>query len=196
MKNKKTIAAIVIPGVLWGFSEIYIGDLFYRFHIPMRAAFLTSIGMTILIVARLLSDRFGSSTGTAVLAGVIRCLIPKAYICHLVAIAFEGFVFDVTWTAIKAGRERSMRKIWLTSVTASYLGSLAFVLLSTYFFKFGKWVNGGLLGGVGWVLKTGGVAAIVLCGLVPVAKSVANRIGVIVGPEILKDTVINRSKAD
>ena len=190
MKDKKIIASVVIAGVTWGFSEIYLGDLFYRFHIPMRAAFLTALGMTILVVARLLCDRFGTSTGAAVLAGVIRCLVPKAYICHLVAIAIEGFVFDLTWTAIKAGEQRSIKKMWLSPSLASYLGSFCFALLSIYFFRFGRWVSGGFSGGAFWSIKTGSLASILLLGLVPVARLIAARIALIARHEKIEDKAI------
>ncbi len=193
MKNKEIVAAVVVAGAIWGFSEIYVGDLFYRFHIPMRAAFLTALGMTILVVARLPCDHFGTSTGAAVLAGVIRCLVPKAYICHLVAITLIGFVFDLTWTAIKAGEQRSLKKIWLSSAIASCLGSFGFVLLSIYFFKFGKWVSGGLSGGVWWTLRTGGLSAVLLFGLVPVARLIGARIALIAKHEKIEDKAIRHS---
>jgi hypothetical protein len=193
MRNKKVIASVLIAGAIWGFSEIFVGDLFYRFHIPMRAAFLTAAGMTILVVARLLYDRFGTSTGAAVLAGVIRCLVPKAYICHLVAIAVEGFVFDLTWTAIKAGEQRSVKKMWLASSLASYLGSFCFAVLSIYLFRFGKWVSGGFSGGAFWSIKTGSLASILLLGLVSVARLIAARIGLIAKQERVEDKAISHS---
>lgn len=177
MKSKAIVATVFISGVLWALSEIYLGDLFYKFHIPMRAAVLTAVGMTILVIWRLLYDRLGVSTGSAILAGVIRCLVPRANICHFVAIALQGLVFDLTWTAVKAGQKRSLSRAWLAAISGSYLGSFGFVVLSIYFFKFGRWGAAGFWGGAEWAIKTGSMASLLLSGFVPIGRLVAIRLG-------------------
>lgn len=177
MKSKAIIATIFVSGVVWALSEIYLGDLFYRFHIPMRAAVLTAVGMTILVISRLLCDRLGVATGSAILAGVIRCLVPRANICHLVAIALQGFIFDLIWTAVKAGEKRSLSRAWLSAISGSYLGSFGFVVLSIYFFKFGRWVAAGFWGGTEWAIKTGSMASLLLSAFVPSGRLIALRVG-------------------
>ena len=56
MSKRIRILTFIAVGVLWGLSEIFLGDVFYRFHIPMRAATLTAIGITIMVAGRLISD--------------------------------------------------------------------------------------------------------------------------------------------
>ena len=54
MTRRIGILVIVAMGVLWGLSEVFVGDVFYRFQIPMRAAVLTGLGIALLVVGRLI----------------------------------------------------------------------------------------------------------------------------------------------
>jgi hypothetical protein len=169
MTRKAGILVFIIVGLLWGLSEIFLGDVFYRFHMPMRAASLTAVGMALLVVGRLAFDRPGTSLAASIIAGALRCLVPKLYICHFIAIALEGCVFDISWTALKAGETRSLRRAWLSAAIAAYVGFLSFGLAGAYAFKFGRWVAAGLGGTAAWALKSGTVSTVLLAGLVPLA---------------------------
>ncbi len=176
MKLKLRILIIATAGILWGLSEIFVGDVFYHYHIPMRGASLTALGIMILIIARLLYNRFGTSIAIGLIAGGLRCLVPKVYICHMVAIALEAFAFDVAWSALRAGKTRSARRIWLASLLGIYSGLFTFGLVSIYIFKFGKWVAGGISGSAVWTLQSGSFSALLLVGLVPLGMALAGRL--------------------
>lgn len=176
MSLRHRIVVIASAGILWGLSEIFIGDVFYHYHIPMRGGSLTALGITILIISRLLYDRFGTSTGIGLIAGGLRCLVPKVYICHMVAITLEAFAFDTAWAALRAGKRKSIRRIWLTSLIGIYSGLFAFGLLSIYVFKFGKWVAGGITGSAVWTLRSGSFSGLLLVGLTPLAMLIAERL--------------------
>jgi hypothetical protein len=176
MSKKVSIVAIVATGILWGLSEIFLGDVFYKFHIPMRAASLTAIGIALLIIGRLVSDRPGSSVAAALIAGALRCLVPKLYICHYVAIGLQGCAFDASWTALKAGEKHSLKRAWLSAAVAAYVGFLSFGFLGAYAFGFGRWVQAGAGGILTWSLRSGSFAAILLIGLVPVASLAARHV--------------------
>ena len=120
-------------------------------------------------IGRLAFDKPGTSLAAAIIAGAMRCLVPKLYICHFIAIAIEGCVFDVSWTALRAGGTRSIRHAWLSAAIAAYVGFLSFGLVGAYAFKFGRWVAAGLGGTAAWALKSGTVSTILLAGLVPLA---------------------------
>jgi hypothetical protein len=175
MSRKWTVAVLLATGIAWGLSEVFLGDVFYRFQIPMRAAALTAIGMAILVAGRLVSDKPGSSLAAALMAGAIRCLVPKLYICHFVAIALEGCVFDASWTAFKAGERYSLKKAWLSSAIGAYAGFLAFAFTGAYIFGFGRWVAAGPGGILEFSLKSGTFSAILLAGLVPLAALAARK---------------------
>jgi hypothetical protein len=169
MGRKRGVTMMVAAGLLWGLSEIFVGDVFYRFHIPMRASSLTALGLALLVLARRAYDRPGSSLAAALMAGGLRCLVPRLYFCHLVAIGLEGCAFDISWTALRAGQRDSLRRAWLSSALAAYTGFLAFGLVGAYAFGLGRWVQAGLGGIAAWTLRSGSLAAALLIGLVPVA---------------------------
>jgi hypothetical protein len=173
MTRKMRVITVIVAALLWGLSEILLGDVFYRFHIPMRAASLTGIGLMLLIAGRLVFDRPGSSIAVALTAGALRCLVPKLYLCHFIAIALEGCVFDISWTALKAGEGLSMRRAWLSAAIATYVGFFAFGMIGAYAFGFGRWVQAGLTGILSWTLRSGTFASILLIGLTPVAFHIA-----------------------
>jgi hypothetical protein len=176
MSRKASLLVILLTGLLWGLSEIFLGDVFYKFRMPFRSGTLTAVGLALLIVARMVLDRPGSSLAAGVLSGLIRCLVPKVYICHAVAIALEACAFDLTWTALRAGERQTVRRAWLAGAVAVYSGFFAFGLASLYLFRFGKWVAGGL-GGVGlYTLKTGSIALVVFMLLAPLALEVGRRL--------------------
>jgi hypothetical protein len=146
-----------------------LGDVFYKFHIPFRSGALTAIGIALLVFARRVFDKPGSSLGAGTIAGAIRCLVPKVYLCHLIAIALEGCAFDVTWTALRAGERQTLRRTWLAGAIAIYSGFLAFGTASIYLFKFQRWVAGGMAGVGAWSLKSGSFSVAVFIVLAPVA---------------------------
>jgi hypothetical protein len=176
MSKRIGVLVFVAVGLLWGLSEIFLGDVFYRFQIPMRAAVLTAIGMALLAVGRLVFDRPGTSLAASVIAGALRCLVPKLYICHMVAIALEGCVFDVSWSALKVGQTRSLRRAWLSAAIAAYVGFLSFGFVGAYGFHFGRWVAAGPGGIVAWALRSGTVSTVLLIGLVPLAVLAARKL--------------------
>jgi hypothetical protein len=169
MTRKIVLLVIVAVGVLWGLTEVFVGDVFYRFHMPMRAAVLTAVGIALLVVGRLVSDRPGSSMAAALIAGALRCLMPKLYICHFVAIALTGGAFDASWTALRAGERHSLARAWLSAALGAYAGFLTFGFAGAYVFGFGRWVAAGLGGILQWSLTSGTFSAILLAGLVPLA---------------------------
>lgn len=169
MSRKAGLLVILLTGLVWGLSEIFVGDVFYKFHVPFRSGSLTAIGMALLVVSRMVYDRPGSSLGAGVLAGLIRCLVPKVYLCHLVAIALEGCAFDATWTALRAGERQTLRRAWITGAVAVYTGFLAFGFASIYLFRFEKWVAGGVTGTLVWTLKAGSFGVGLFLVLAPLA---------------------------
>lgn len=175
MSTRRSILVIALAGVLWGLSEIFLGDVFYRFHLPMRGASLTAIGIAIMVGARILLNRTGSSLAVALVAGGLRCLVPRMYICHMIAIALEGCIFDVTWSALKADTKVNLGKAWIAGSVSAYTGFLAFGLVALHLFGFGRWVEGGLGGVLGWTLRSGSFSALLLAGLVPLVTLAVRR---------------------
>ena len=176
MSKRVGIIAVVAAGVVWGLSEVFIGDVFYRFHVPMRAASLTALGLAILAMARFIYDRPGTSVAAALLAGAIRCLVPKLFICHMVAIALEGAAFDLSWSAMRAGERHSLRRAWLSAVIGTFAGFFSFGLTGAYVFGFRRWVEAGVPGIATWSLRSGAFSSLLLLALVPLAALAARRL--------------------
>jgi hypothetical protein len=169
MSRKVGLLIILLTGLAWGLAEIFLGDVFYKFHMPFRSGSLTAVGMALLIISRMVYDRPGSSLGAGVVAGAIRCLVPKIYLCHLVAISLEGFTFDLLWSALRAGERQTLRRAWVAGTIAIYSGFLAFGAASIYLFKFQKWVAGGMTGVGAWTLKSGSFGVALFIVLAPIA---------------------------
>jgi hypothetical protein len=176
MSTRRGILVIIVAGTLWGLSEVFLGDIFYRFHMPMRGASLTAIGIAIMVAARILFNRTGSSLVVALIAGGFRCLVPRMYICHMIAVALEGCIFDVTWSTLKVGARANLRKAWVASIISAYTGFIAFGFVALCLFGFGRWVEGGPGSVLGWTLRSGSFSALLLAGLVPLAVLAARRI--------------------
>lgn len=176
MSRKTGIIVVIAAGAVWGLTEVFVGDVFYKFQIPMRAASLTAMGLAILVMARLVYDRPGSSVAAAVLAGALRCLVPKIYICHMIAIALEGAAFDLSWSAMRAGEKHSLRRAWLSAAAATFVGFFSFGLVGAYAFGFRRWLETGLIGIASWSLRSGALSSLLLLGLVPLAALAARKI--------------------
>ncbi|MGD9402265.1 MAG: hypothetical protein PVF95_08380 [bacterium] len=176
MSRKTGIIVVIAAGAVWGLTEVFVGDVFYRFHVPMRAASLTALGLAILVTARLIYDRPGTSLGAAVLAGALRCLVPKLYICHMIAIAIEGAAFDLSWSAMRAGERHSLRRAWLSAAIATFVGFFSFGLVGAHAFGFMRWVGAGLPGIASWSLRSGAFSSLLLLALVPLAALAARKI--------------------
>jgi hypothetical protein len=176
MSRRAGIIVVIVAGVVWGLTEVFVGDVFYRFHVPMRAASLTALGLAILVMARLVYDRPGSSLAAAILAGAIRCLVPKLFICHMVAIALEGAALDLSWSAMRAGEKHSLRRAWLSAAAGAFVGFFSFGLVGAYAFGFRRWVEAGLPGIATWSLRSGAVSSLLLLALVPAAALAARKI--------------------
>jgi thiamine transporter ThiT len=176
MSKRNGMVVIIAAGCLWGLSEIFLGDVFYMFRIPMRSASLTALGLAFLVAGRTLFDRPGTSIAAGLLAGTMRCLVPKLYICHFVAIAIEAFAFDASWTALRAGRTGSLKRVWLSAAIGAYASFLAFAFVGAYGFGFGRWVEAGLTGILSWTLRSGTVTSLLLLGLAPLGVYAARRI--------------------
>jgi hypothetical protein len=178
MSKKACLIVILVTGLVWGLCEIFVGDLFYKLNIPFRSSSMTALGLALLVASRTVLNRPGTSIAAALLAGAIRCLVPKVYICHFVAIAIEGCAFDLGWTLLKAGERQTLRRAWLAGAVSIYAGFFAFGLASIYIFKFGKWVAGGLAGTGMWTLRTGSFAVGLFIILAPLAlkagRAIAN----------------------
>jgi hypothetical protein len=176
MSRRTSMLVVIAAGGLWGLSEVFLGDVFYVFHIPMRAASLTAIGLALLVISRMLSDRPGSSIAAGLLAGAIRCLVPRLYICHFIAITIEAAAFDAGWTALRAGRRQSLPRAWLASAIGAYASFIAFGFLGAYGFGFERWVEAGVSGILSWSLRSGTVTSLLLLALAPLAVYAAVRI--------------------
>lgn len=176
MSRKTGIIVVIAAGAVWGLAEVFVGDVFYRFHVPMRAASLTALGLAILVMARLIYDRPGTSLAAAILAGALRCLVPKLYICHMIAIAIEGAAFDLSWSAMRAGERHSLGRAWLSAAIATFAGFYSFGLVGAHVFGFKRWVVAGHIGIASWSLRSGALSSLILLALVPLAAFAARKI--------------------
>jgi hypothetical protein len=188
MSRRTGVAVVILAGVVWGLVEVFAGDVFYKFHIPMRGASLTALGLAILVAGRMIYDRPGTSLATAAIAGAIRCLVPSLFICHMVAITLEGAALDLSWTAMRAGEKHSVKRAWLSATIGAFAGFFSFGLTGAYVFGFGRWVEAGLTGIAAWTLRSGAFSSLLLLGLVPLAALAVRGIAALIPSKTKEET--------
>jgi hypothetical protein len=93
----KYIAAIMVFGSLWGFSECIIGPQISNSVIPTGVIMTGFFAMILLTLSRLFFKTKGMQFGIGLVAGSLRYFNPfgGCHICASIAIVAEAFIFEL-----------------------------------------------------------------------------------------------------
>jgi hypothetical protein len=160
MKDRKSWALVLMFGSLWGFSEVFAGEILYAHKVPWASVWLTAFGLFVLGLARGLVNRPGSSAMIGALAALFKLVNAAPYWCHLLGIFFIGLVFDLGATVwIKRGQRRNLRAA-LTGVVSAYGGYALFAVTITTIARFEPWLRSGFPRVVQHIFVGGTLAAV------------------------------------
>jgi len=116
--NRRDMVYIAIFGTLWGLAEATLGALLHLLHVPLSGAILASIGMSIILIARRLNDRRGSTLLMALLAASVKMLsFSTVKLGPFVAILLEGMLLELVLSLMGTG---SMAFLVSALTTAAY----------------------------------------------------------------------------
>lgn len=109
MNRDQKIISVFALGILWGISEIVIGDLVQSFPLPIRGMFLTAISIFFIITTKKLAEFKGS----ILLLGLIVIILKAFYyqtILHtaLLAVLLLAFLAELIYIIIKDLKKASV----------------------------------------------------------------------------------------
>ena len=167
MNNMKIIAAVLVFGSLWGFSECIIGTWLRDANLPAGALMTGIFALGLMTLSRTTFKQPGMQMGMGLVAGALRVFNPfgGCFLCSAIAIMAEGALFDVLWTGFSLDSKKTFAIMDQTSfgITASYLvyvgGYLVTQILTPVFSSAGFYLEN-LLAFIPQILASGLLAAL------------------------------------
>ena len=102
MNKLRFIAAVLVFGSLWGFSEVLIGTSISDLGLPSGAIMTGFFALTFLVMSRMTFRQPGMQAGMGLVAGSLRMFNPfmGCHLCSAIAIAAEAIIFEIVWYKI------------------------------------------------------------------------------------------------
>jgi len=99
MNKVRLIAAVLVFGSLWGFSEVLIGTSISDLGLPSGAIMTGFFALTFLVLSRMIFRQPGMQAGMGLVAGSLRMFNPfmGCHLCSAIAIAAEAMIFEIIW---------------------------------------------------------------------------------------------------
>jgi hypothetical protein len=161
LDKKKLILGIIFFGSLWGLLEAFGISIMRGAEFPFRSSVLALLGVVILMAARVVVPRVGSTVIIGVIAAGFKFLsLPSIFFCQIAAVIGEAVIFDIGFT-IAEKRKLFDRKLapGITAIIACLASYLLFAFSQAYLFSNPYWVQRGIEGMLKWVAIDGGIAA-------------------------------------
>lgn len=119
----------------WGMGELIGGE----------TVVLTAWALMMLVAARVLVNRPGSSTVLAAIAVLFKSVHTAPFFCHLAGIALLGVAFDLAASLLWRGDRRpTLLRAALAGVVSGPLSCLLFASSMIWVFEQRHWAGGGL----------------------------------------------------
>lgn len=188
MKSARELYGVLVFGTMWGAIELFGGDFMRSQGLPYRAAVLSALGLTVLVIAK----RWLPAMGSAVAIGAVACLYKLAsngfYSCQLLAVMIHATTFDVFYTLL---RERLDSSAWTRALAALGITAVSFSVfgfVNTYVIPEPHWAERGLPGILDYLSGSGVVAAV----LGVIALALGHRVVRRMGSESARRLVLQR----
>ncbi|MEA3286225.1 MAG: hypothetical protein U9Q77_02450 [Candidatus Marinimicrobia bacterium] len=115
--DRRSLVYIAIFGTLWGICEATIGTTLHLLHIPLAGAILASIGMSIVLIARVYNPVRGATLLMALIAASIKMLsFSTVKLGPFVAIVIEGLLLEMVLTIQGTGRMAFMTSAIIVAI--------------------------------------------------------------------------------
>jgi hypothetical protein len=125
MKNMKLVAAVLVFGSLWGFTECIIGSMLRDANLPAGALMTGIFALGFMTFSRVSFRQPGMQAGMGLIAGALRIFNPfgGCFLCSAIAIMAEGMLFDLLWTGFSLDQKKTLSIMDQASIgiTASYI---------------------------------------------------------------------------
>jgi hypothetical protein len=125
MKNMKLIAAVLVFGSLWGFTECIIGSMLRDANLPAGALMTGIFALGFMTFSRASFRQPGMQASMGLIAGALRIFNPfgGCFLCSAIAIMAEGVLFDLIWTGFTVDQKTTHTLVNQASIgiTASYI---------------------------------------------------------------------------
>ncbi|MBN1280664.1 MAG: hypothetical protein JXA00_03355 [Candidatus Thermoplasmatota archaeon] len=179
MERTKLIAAILVFGSLWGFSECIIGSFLRDVNLPAGAIMTSVFAIGLLSYSRLAFRQPGMQAGIGLIAGSLRLFNPfgGCFLCSAIAIMAEGVLFDLIWTGLSVDMKQKQTVTIQTSLgtTITYLVYISGYIITqilTPFVSSAGFHLANLIGFIPNILASGLLAALLGAVTVPVVFAV------------------------
>lgn len=121
----KLVAAVLVFGSLWGFSECIIGSMLRDANLPAGALMTGIFALGFMTFSRVSFRQPGMQAGMGLVAGALRIFNPfgGCFLCSAIAIMAEGMLFDLLWTGFSLDQKKTLSIMDQASIgiTASYI---------------------------------------------------------------------------
>jgi hypothetical protein len=161
LDKKKLILGIIFFGSLWGLLEALGISIMRGAEFPFRSSVLALLGVVVLMAARVVMPRAGSTAIVGIIAAGFKFLsLPNIFFCQIAAVIGQALIFDIAFT-IAEKRKLFDRKLApaFTAIIACYVSYLLFAFSQAYLFSNPYWLQRGIEGILKWVAIDGGIAA-------------------------------------
>lgn len=128
------LVCLALLASAWGLSELIGGE----------TVVLTGIALILLVAARTLVNRPGSSTALAAIALLFKSVNTAPFLCHMGGIAALGIAFDITATLLWREDRRTFLRAIFAGGTSAYLSCFLFASSMVWIFQYRSWPDGGL----------------------------------------------------
>lgn len=170
----KLVAAVLVFGSLWGFSECIIGSLLRDANLPAGALMTGIFALGLMTLSRTTFRQPGMQAGMGLVAGALRVFNPfgGCFLCSAIAIMAEGILFDLIWTGFSFDQKKTHTMIDQASIgiSASYIiyigGYFVTQILTPVFSSAGFYLEN-LIAFIPQILASGLLAALIGAVTVP-----------------------------
>jgi hypothetical protein len=158
--STRQLTWLVLFGSLWGMSEVFIGGALYNANVPRASVFLSVLAVFILVVARGVLNRPGSSTAVGIIAAAYRLVNAGPFFCHIYGILFLAIAFDLAFLLLRKGERRFSSRMLAALMAGVYGGHALFALFVTWIIRYSYWFEAGLPKVLDHVFINGSLVAI------------------------------------
>jgi hypothetical protein len=157
----RELSWLVLFGSLWGMSEVFIGGALYNANVPRASVVLSVLAVFILVVARGVLNRPGSSSAVGIIASVYKLANAAPFFCHIYGILFLAIAFDLAFSLLRKDERRFSWRTLAALMAGVYGGHTLFALFVTWIIRYSYWAEAGLPKVLDHVFINGSLTAIV-----------------------------------
>lgn len=158
--SMKELIWLALFGSFWGMSEVFLGGALYNANVPRASVYLSVWAVFILVVARGVLNRHGSSTAVGIISAAYKLANAAPFFCHIYGILFLAIAFDLAFSLLRKDERRFSSRTLSVLMVGVYGGHTLFALFVTYIIRYPYWAEAGLPKVLDHVFINGSLVAI------------------------------------